>query len=115
MHPAHKPRLEQSPKPLSQPTRASVTWPLCTIVSSLLQLNTAPGQISTRWSTGYLRAFALAVALPEMLFLQSCLMTCPFTSLKSLLQCYLFTETFPDCSPLLAASSFIAFFRTEIA
>lgn len=61
------------------------------------------------------QGFALAVALPEMLFLQSCLMTCPFTSFKSLLQCYLFTETFPDCSPLLAASSFIALFRTEMA
>ena len=59
--------------------------------------------------------FSLLFPLPEMLFLQSYLMTCSFTSFKSLLKCYFFTETFPDCSSLLASSFFIALFRTEIA
>ena len=110
-HPARKPHLEQSPQPLSQPTRASVTWPLCTFLKhTQLLAGSAPDRVQA--TSGPLH---LLFPLPEMLFLQSYLMTCSFTSFKSLLKCYFFTETFPDCSSLLASSFFIALFRTEIA
>lgn len=55
--PAHKPRLEQSPKPLSQPTRASSDMAVYHCVLSAAQHSSQ--QIFTRWSTGYLRALHL--------------------------------------------------------
>ena len=95
-----------------------MTWPLCTFLSSL-SLGCSYTQLLARFSPDGVQATSgplhLLFPLQEMTFLLSCLMTCSFNSFKSLLKCYLFTETFPDCSPLLAASFFMALFRTEIA